>query len=34
LVPELTAIGRIADPEIVISLLTTDDMALERAMQW
>ncbi len=33
--PRINAIGRIADPEIVISLLTTDDMglALERAMQ-
>jgi len=31
--PRINAIGRIADPEIVISLLTTDDMglALERA---
>ncbi len=33
--PRINAVGRIADPEIVISLLTTDDMglALERAMQ-
>lgn len=33
--PRINAIGRLADPEIVISLLTTDDMglALERAMQ-
>lgn len=33
--PRINAIGRIADPQIVIDLLTTDDMglALERAMQ-
>ncbi|BAZ10105.1 single-stranded-DNA-specific exonuclease RecJ [Calothrix sp. NIES-4071] len=33
--PRINAIGRIADPQIVIELLTTDDMgiALERAMQ-
>jgi single-stranded-DNA-specific exonuclease len=33
--PRINAIGRLADPEIVIELLTTDDMgiALERAMQ-
>ncbi len=33
--PRINAVGRIADPQIVIDLLTTDDMglALERAMQ-
>ncbi len=33
--PRINAIGRIGDPEIIIDLLTTDDMgiALERAMQ-
>ena len=33
--PRINAIGRIADPQIVIELLTTDDMGLarERAMQ-
>ena len=33
--PRINAIGRIADPQIVIELLTTDDpgIALERAMQ-
>lgn len=33
--PRINAIGRIGDPQIVIELLTTDDMgiALERAMQ-
>lgn len=33
--PRINAVGRIADPQIVIELLTTDDMglALERAMQ-
>ena len=33
--PRINAIGRIGDPQIVIDLLTTDDMgiALERAMQ-
>lgn len=33
--PRINAIGRIADPQIVIDLLTTDDigLALERAMQ-
>ena len=33
--PRINAVGRIADPQTVISLLTTDDMgeALERAMQ-
>ncbi len=33
--PRINAIGRISDPQIVIDLLTTDDMgvALERAMQ-
>lgn len=33
--PRINAIGRIADPQIIIELLTTDDMglALERAMQ-
>lgn len=33
--PRINAVGRIADPQIVIQLLTTDDMgiALERAMQ-
>ncbi len=33
--PRINAIGRIADPQIVIELLTTDDpgVALERAMQ-
>lgn len=33
--PRINAIGRIADPQIVIELLTTDDMgiALEKAMQ-
>jgi single-stranded-DNA-specific exonuclease len=33
--PRINAIGRIADPQIVIELLTTDDLgiALERAMQ-
>ncbi|GAA6620770.1 single-stranded-DNA-specific exonuclease RecJ [Scytonema sp. NUACC26] len=33
--PRINAVGRLADPEIVIELLTTDDMgiALERAMQ-
>lgn len=33
--PRINAIGRLADPQIVIELLTTDDMglALERAMQ-
>ncbi|MDJ0677273.1 MAG: DHHA1 domain-containing protein, partial [Calothrix sp. MO_167.B42] len=33
--PRINAIGRISDPQIVIELLTTDDMglALERAMQ-
>ncbi len=33
--PRINAVGRIADPQIIIDLLTTDDMglALERAMQ-
>jgi single-stranded-DNA-specific exonuclease len=33
--PRINAVGRIADPQVVIELLTTDDMgiALERAMQ-
>jgi len=33
--PRINAVGRLADPQIVIELLTTDDMglALERAMQ-
>ncbi|NMF66757.1 single-stranded-DNA-specific exonuclease RecJ [Brasilonema octagenarum UFV-OR1] len=33
--PRINAIGRIADPQIIIELLTTDDMgiALEKAMQ-
>jgi single-stranded-DNA-specific exonuclease len=33
--PRINAIGRISDPQIIIELLTTDDMgiALERAMQ-
>lgn len=33
--PRINAVGRIADPQIVIELLTTDDLgiALERAMQ-
>ncbi|WP_338038238.1 single-stranded-DNA-specific exonuclease RecJ [Neosynechococcus sphagnicola] len=33
--PRINAVGRIADPQIVIDLLTTDDMgvAMERAMQ-
>ena len=33
--PRINAVGRIADPQVVIDLLTTDDMglALERAMQ-
>lgn len=33
--PRINAVGRIADPQIVIDLLTTDDqgLALERAMQ-
>ncbi len=33
--PRINAVGRIADPEVVIELLTTDNMgiALERAMQ-
>ena len=33
--PRINAVGRLADPQVVIELLTTDDMgiALERAMQ-